>query len=128
MKSRSNQFFLGLLLLLLSLLHAGANGPPTETPSAPPFPASEAAKLGDEYIAKTFPQFPKLYCFEVSYDSDDNMKPDRSVVWRLRYVIPNNPHRAVPGSPFPDTGVCLVFVHRDRSVTHTKEPTQNSRK
>ena len=78
MKSRPNQFFVGLLLLVLTLLHAGANGPPTETPSAPPFPASEAAKLGDEYIAKTFPQFPKLYCFEVSYDSDDNMKPDRS--------------------------------------------------
>src|SRR5262245_51502952 len=125
MKTRPYPFFIGLLAVLLTLFQAGANGPLTATPPAPPFPAWEAAKLGDAYVAKTFPKFPNLYCSEVSYDGDDHMKPDPTVVWRLRYLLPNNPHRAIPGSPFPDTGVCLVFVHRDKSVTHTKEPTQN---
>ena len=117
----------GLLLALIVVCAARANGPPIETPPAPPFPAAEAARLGDAYVSKTFPQFPKLYCFEITYDSDQNMKPDPTVVWRLRYFLPKNPYRSVPGSSFPDTGVCLVFVHRDRSVTHSKEPTEHAR-
>ena len=114
--------------LIFVSLHAGASGPPIKTPAPPPFPASEAAKLGDEYVSKKFPQFPDLYCSEVIYDSEDNMKPDRSVIWRLRYIIPNNPRMDVKDSPFPDWGVCLVFVHRDMTVTHTLEPKRNSGK
>ncbi len=96
-----------------------------ETPAAPPFPATEAARLGDAYVAKKFPEFPTLYCSEVSYDSDDNLKPVPSIVWRLRYYIPHNPRKEVPGSPFPDWGVCLVFVHKDKSVTHSTQPKLN---
>jgi hypothetical protein len=113
------------LLLIIIACNAGATPPPMQTPAAPLFRAAEAAKLADEYVAKKFPQFPTLYCSEVAYDSDDGMKPDPSIIWRLRYLIPNNPRKEVPGSPFPDWGVCLVYVHKDKTVTHTTEPKQN---
>ena len=119
------RYLAALFVAVFAIFTAGAKAPPMTTPAAPPFPASEAASLGDEYVAKKFPHFPTLYCSEVSYDSDDYMKPDPSVIWRLRYVIPNNPRKEVRGSPFPDWGVCLVFVHKDKSVTHTAEPKQN---
>lgn len=113
------------LIAISIAFDAGATSPPMKTPAAPAFRAAEAARLGDEYVAKKFPQFPTLYCSEVSYDSDDNMKPDPSVIWRLRYIIPNNPRKEVPGSRSPDWGVCLVYVHKDKTVTHTTEPKQN---
>jgi hypothetical protein len=118
-------YLTALLLATFTAFYTVAKPPPMQTPAAPLFRAAEAARLGDEYVAKKFPQFPTLYCSEVSYDSDDNMKPDPSVIWRLRYLIPNNPRKEVPGSPFPDWGVCLVYVHKDKTVTHTTEPKQN---
>ena len=122
---KTTTYLVGLVITGLFILRAEANGPAIYTPAAPPFLAAEAARLGDEYVAKKFPQFQTLYCSEVSYDSDDNMKPDPSVIWRLRYIIPNNPRKEVAGSPFPDSGVCLVYVHKDKTVTHTTEPKQN---
>ncbi len=119
------RYLAALVVAVFAVATVGAKAPPMQTPAAPPFPAVEAARLGDEYVAKKFPKFPTLYCSEVSYDGDNYMKPDPSVVWRLRYVIPNNPRKEVPGSPFPDWGVCLVFVHKDKSVIHTTEPRQN---
>lgn len=114
-----------LAALLFAVSPIVANQSPLELPEAPPFSAIEAARLGDEYVASRFPQFPMLYCSDVAYVSDP--KPDGSVIWRLRYFIPNNPAKIVPGS-LPDFGVCLVFVHKDRTVTHTTEPKQNPRK
>lgn len=104
---------------------ASAESPPTHTPQAPLFKAAEAARLADEYIAKTFPEFPDIYCSELSYESQ-LMKPDKTVVWRLRYQLPNNPGKAVKGSPFLDWGVCLVYVHEDKSVTHATQPKRNA--
>ena len=103
---------------------ARAESPSTHTPPAPLFKAAEAARLADIYVAKTFPKFPGIYCSALSYESQQ-MKPDKTVIWRLRYLIPNNPRRAVKGSPYPDWGVCLVYVHEDKSVTHTTQPKRN---
>jgi|GEM_PF-4171815 len=114
-----------LFLTLIAVSDSLAKEPWSKTPAAPPFPAAEAARLGDEYVTKKFPEFPTLYCSEVAYDSDSSMKPDPTVIWRLRYYIPNNPPKARSGSPFADWGVCLVFVHKDKTVTHTTEPKQN---
>jgi hypothetical protein len=116
---------IALLILILTSFNAKATSPPMETPAAPLFRAAEAAKLGDEYVAKKFPEFPTLYCSEISYESDDQLRPDPSVVWRLRYIIPNNPRKEIPGTPFSDWGVCLVYVHKDKSVSHTSEPRKN---
>ena len=125
---KMNRHFTALLFAFFGILNAAAKDlPQKQTPPAPPFPAREAVRLGDEYVAKKFPQFPTLYCSELSYDSvtEADIRPDPTIVWRLRYLIPNNPRKEVPGSPFPDWGVCLVFVHKDKSVTHTTEPKQN---
>ncbi len=115
---------LTIIAILAVAMSASAEGPPTHTPPAPLFKAAEAAQLADEYVAKTFAEFPDIYCSELSYESQQ-MKPDKTVIWRLRYLIPNNPRRAVEGSPFPDWGVCLVYVHEDKSVTHTTQPKRN---
>ncbi|WP_411827788.1 hypothetical protein [Luteolibacter sp. AS25] len=118
------QHLFTLLATLFVALSAVAELPPSHTPPAPAFKAAEAAKLADDYIAKTFPQYPELYCSELSYESQ-LMKVDKSVIWRLRYIIPKNPGRTVEGSPHLDWGVCLVFVHEDKSVTHTAQPKRN---
>ena len=115
----------GLVASVFAVLNVAAESAPMPTPPAPPFRVAEAAGLGDEYVAKKFPQFPTLYCSHVSYNRADNKESDPSIIWRLRYVIPINPAREVPGSPFYDWGVCVVFVHKDKSVTHTLEPKQN---
>jgi hypothetical protein len=113
-----------LVPILAVAMAARAESPPTHTAPAPLFKAAEAARLADEYVAKTFPEFPAIYCSELSYESQQ-MKPDKTVTWRLRYVIPNNPGKAVDGTPFRDWGFCLVYVHEEKSVTHTTKPTRN---
>jgi hypothetical protein len=120
MTSKHLQFVLALVATFIAV--AQATPPPMTTPPKPPFPAWEAAKLADAYVAKTFPQFPDLYCSEVDHIDPRAMLPDKTVVWSLRYLIPNNPRITKPGIPFPDWGVCLVWVHRDKSVTHTIAP------
>ncbi len=124
---KMNRTLAALLVASVTVLNVGAKLPPMQTPPAPPFRATEAARLGDEYVAKKFPQFPTLYCSHVSYNRIDNKEPDPSVMWRLRYLLPNNPGKAVSGSPFYDWGVCVVLVHKDKSVTHTIEPKQNQK-
>lgn len=114
-----------LFLTFCAVLTLDASSPPLRTPPAPLFPAAEAARLADDYVAKKFPQFPALYCSEISYDSDGGMKPDPTVIWRLRYLIPNNPRKDIEGSPYADWGVCLIFVHKNRSVSHSTEPKQH---
>ncbi|MEX2605886.1 MAG: hypothetical protein WD708_00940 [Kiritimatiellia bacterium] len=115
---------LAILAIFAVAESAMAESPPTHTPRAPLFKAVEAARLADEYVAKTFPEFPGIYCSELSYESHQ-MKPDKTVIWRLRYMIPNNPGRVVEGSPHKDWGVCLVYVHEDKSVSHTTQPKRN---
>lgn len=127
MSAKQNRFLLAVVVLLMTIALAHAKTAEVETPLAPPFPASEAATLADAYVANTFPEFTDLYCSEIAYDwvGARCIRPDPTIVWRLRYLIPHNPRKDVPGSPFPDWGVCLVFVHRDKSVTHTAEPKRN---
>jgi hypothetical protein len=122
------RYLTAFLVAIFAVIDADAKDlPRTQTPAAPPFQALEAVRLGDEYVAKKFPQFPTLYCAKISYDSLGGacIRPDPTIVWRLRYFIPDNPLKEVPGSPFPDSGVCLVYVHKDKTVTHTAEPKRN---
>ena len=123
-KMNTMRHFITFFSILAVAVSARAEGPPTHTPCAPLFKAVEAARLADEYVAKTFSEFPDIYCSELSYESQQ-MKPDKTIIWRLRYLIPNNPRREVERSPFPDWGVCLVYVHEDKSVTHTTQPKRN---
>ncbi len=98
--------------------------PPTHTPPSPPVKAADAIRLADEYVQMTFPDHPELYCSDLAYDNHP-MRPVKTEVWRLRYLLPNNPRREVEGSPHPDWGMCLVYVHEDGSVTHTAAPRWN---
>ncbi|MEI9896461.1 MAG: hypothetical protein WDN28_22015 [Chthoniobacter sp.] len=129
MKMTRSRFLFLLTILVGTSFSAAKKMARQETPPAPPFSAAEAAKLGDAHVAKKFPQFPDLYCSEILYDpgvdGDADIVPDPTIVWRLRYVIAKNPRKDVAGSPFPDWGWCLVFIHRDKSVTHTSEPKRN---
>jgi hypothetical protein len=120
MTAKRLQFIFVLVATFIAI--AQATPPPMTTPPKPPFPAWEAAKLADAYVAKTFPQFPDLYCSEVDHIDPRAMLPDKTVVWSLRYLIPDNPRLQQPGNAFPDWGVCLVWVHQDKTVTHTIAP------
>lgn len=123
-----NKYLPVLLSALLTIINAGATAPPTKTPDTPPFSISEAAKLGDEYVAHTFPQFPTLYCSEIVYETDPmamRMTPNKIIVWRLRYIIPNNPRLDVPGKISADWGYCSLLIYSDKSVAHLSEPKQN---
>lgn len=84
MKAKRLPFILALLTLLIAV--AQATPPPMTTPPKPPFPAWEAAKLADAYVAKTFPQFPDLYCSEVDHIDPRAMLPVKTAVWSLRYL------------------------------------------
>lgn len=123
MKIKASTVFHFALIFLIQPAYSAS--PHTHTPTNPPVKAADAVRFADAYVQKTFPDHPELYCSELTYDSSP-MKPVKTVVWRLRYLLPNNPRRKVEGSAHDDWGVCLVYVHQDESVTHTTTPRWNT--
>ena len=117
---------ISIIAALLWRPDAVAESPPMETPPAPAVSALEAVRLADEYVKKTFPEFPDLYCAELTYDSQ-RMKPDPTIMWRLRYLLPRNARKENAGNPFGDWGACLIFVHEQGRVSHGIAPKRNGR-
>jgi hypothetical protein len=113
-----------LVILIVSAAAAIGGGQLPPPPSVGP---AEALRRADEYVHGKFPQFPDIYCSEMTLEPvQDSCMPDPNILWRFRYLLPNNP---VPAGPMGqhDLGVCLVYIRPDGSVYHTTEPRHHAK-
>lgn len=113
-------------LLIAALLLAGISAGFANTPPSPSIPAREALRLADAYVAKTFPQFPDLYCAELTYElATQSCIGDPNTLWRLRYLLPSNSEAIDPKTGSMSDGVCLIYISPKGKVRHTTEPKRN---
>ena len=116
------RFLIIAMFLVVGILHGG------QLPPAPAITPQRALELADAYVHKKFPQFPDIYCSEMRYEqAEDSCIHSPDVLWRFRYLLPNNPGELTGGDhPRTDYGVCLVYMAPDGTITHSTDPKRNA--